>query len=313
LYAPVKTAGMTLLILGLDSLDADRVRHRYEFPELRLAESAKVDLEGLEGVEVHTQVIWPILLDGAHPHANTTESSRIETMSRMARSIGIPENVRRRVGTILDDLNVSDRVGREVKFEETFLARRDRSIPISVPGLGEMEIADLVRRELGKRLEGDARPPSLFWELCKAEHEIKRAATKTALDHADVVMTHFYALDAVQHLAQNNDETRVEAWYQQYAELVSEMLDLVDDGTVILLSDHGMEDGLHGPEGKGTYGYAASTASLGLADGMAITDLHDALVDAIEQVDSSIEREPRDHEHDDMAERRQHLRDLGYM
>jgi hypothetical protein len=312
---------MKVAILGLDSLDADRVRDRYDFDALRLAESAKLDLEGLTGAEVHTKIIWPILLDGNHPNHGDAEVSTPQRLSRLARSVGLPEGVRQRLGSLFDEIRVFDETGRSLTVADSFLAAADTPAAISVPGLSEMTVATEVRSALsGQMRAGSIQPTRGFWHACEVEHEVKRAATLAALDETDVVMTHFYALDAVQHVAQNTDESRVEAWYRRYAALVEEVLDAVgDDGVVVLLSDHGMVDGVHGPDGKGAYAYAASSRPLGIDDGTPISEVPSVLRGLV--ADATAANDDRDADADDgrslgdesvAAERRQHLEDLGY-
>lgn len=309
---------MKVAILGLDSLDADRVRSRYDFPSLLLSERGKIDLEGLTGAEVHTKVIWPIMLDGNHPSHGEAEMSVAQRLSRLVQLFRVPEPVRQRLGSAFDDLPVFDGTGRDVALVDTFLGRTSSPAAISLPGISEMSVAEEVRRALSTELQHDKlRPSASFWRKCRLEHAVKRAATLAALEHTDVVMTHFYALDAVQHVAQDTDEERVEAWYGRYAELVDEVLNAVgDDGVVVVLSDHGMEDGVHGPAGKGAYAYAASSRELGFGDGTPVSDVAGILGRLVDEVP-----DPEESEADEAGpladravteDRREHLKDLGY-
>ena len=312
---------MKVAILGLDSLDVHRVRERYNLPALQLAEDAKLDLEGLTGAEVHTKIIWPILLDGNHPNHGDAEMTVAQRLSRLAHSVGLPEGVRQRLGTLFDEIRAFDEAGRTLTVGDSFLGAADVPAAISVPGLSEMTVAIEVRRALsGQMREESIRPTEQFWHACELEHEVKRAATLAALEETDVVMTHFYALDAVQHVAQGTDEARVEAWYRRYADVVDEVCEVVgDDGVVVLLSDHGMVDGVHGPEGKGAYAYAASSRPLGFADGTPISEVPAVLRELVEEATAANAGPTTESDEGESlgdegvaAERRQHLEDLGY-
>ena len=310
---------MKTAILGFDSLDADRVRKRYDFPSLRLAENAKLDLEGLTGAEVHTKIIWPIFLDGKHPNHGDAEMSVAQRLSRIVDTIGVPSGVRERLGQLFDEVRVFDETGRTLTLPESFLGAADVPAAISVPGLSEMTVETELNRALSQQVRATSIEPNrTFWRTCDLEFEVKRAATFAALDETDVVMTQFHALDTVQHVAQGTAEDRDEAWYRRYADLVDEVRGIVgDDGVVVLLSDHGMVDGVHGPEGKGAYAYAASSRPLGFEDGMPISEVSSVLRGLVEETTAAnATGDSRDGEslgdESIAAERRQHLEDLGY-
>lgn len=318
-----------LIVLGLDSLDFNRIQD-YRTPALDgLAELRYLNTPDRLGPgELKTQLLWPSLLCGVHPLTRFSSYYGDEAKEVSTWNNPLLNNP---IAAFSENL-FSNRLSREhkeylkrllqftgtereseteeaVRSESSLYTAAESPNLISIPGVNE----DPVNRDLKQMLV-----PGDNYELDVTPTEFERAGwradsdrlirTLTAIDsrEPDFLMTHFYALDLVQHLWPQDDR-KLARWYGLYDDILSRVLASVDStDIVVVVSDHGMQrDGRHST--RAVFGCSESIWSKSKCNFQEFKPVLEELLSrhkaGEETVNESVEIEP---------ETASHLEDLGY-
>lgn len=327
---------MTLVVFGIDALDPELVDPE-DHPHLTLDAHGTVDsILSTVTDEPSTHELWPTIITGLPPERHGLQLERglnwenpiIDFGSSVATEL-LPDTVRSRIGSWL--LNNTDEAA--FRTPATYYKKNNiatifsdvSSKTIGIPnyvvnpdeedrehtlrkGLGDLFQHDPNKKEKHKHTSSD---PEEFYHLCLEMSMIRIARTRRALRRREYELVFGYTsgLDLVGHVSYNNPEMQKQA-YREMDEFVEELYnDLRPEDELVLISDHGLQDGIHTNEAM-----IASTSD-------AIVDRIDSLLDFRHDIEKELVNDQHQPEqsklkaHDEIAADnvQQHLEDLGYM
>ncbi|RKD98058.1 alkaline phosphatase family protein [Halopiger aswanensis] len=260
---------MTVVVLGIDALDPDLVDPD-EHPSLTLEGHKRINTINSASGEPSTHELWPTIITGLPPKKHgleledgvAWENPFLRVGSSIA-NILVPDEIQTRIGAWL--LNNTDQDAFRVESSyysengiDTVFDGRDAS-PIGIPNyVTDPDSEDRehqLRRSLGNLFERDlntesghvSSDPEAFYELCMEMAMIRIARVRRALrsQEYELVFGYTSGLDLIGHVAFDRPSMQM-AVYEELDQFVSELRgDLTDDDVLILVSDHGLQDGVH--------------------------------------------------------------------
>lgn len=327
---------MTVVVLGLDALDSDLV-DSVDHPNLTLDAHTPIETVLSSATdEPSTHELWPTIITGRHPDEHglqlesgiSWENPIIDLGSTLATTV-LPKNVRSILGAWL--LNNTDEVpfrtpvsyysqnGLSTLFDN--ISAKTIGIPNYVvnPDLNDREHE--LRGNLGDLFQHDpteetkhkhsSSNPREFYQLCLEMSMIRIARTRRAVRQKEYELIFGYTsgLDLVGHIAYENPALQMRA-YEEMDEFVGELRkDLRADDELVLISDHGLQDGVHTNEAM-----VASTDAKIVERIDSVLDfrrvIEDELADGTHRPQSDALDIKDSIESDDVQ---QQLKDLGYM
>lgn len=325
---------MTLVVLGLDALDHDLVDAEAH-PNLTLARHRAIDTIVSSAGEPSTHELWPTIITGLSPaeHGLTLDDGVawgnpfLETASDVADRL-VPQRLQTRIGAWLLTNTSAD----AFRTPASYYAENDlstvfdgtESLAIGIPNYvtdpGEEDREHRLRRKMGKLFERDleakgghaSADPAEFYEWCLEMLMVRIARVRRGLRSRryELVFGYTSALDLVGHVAYDVPELQTRA-YEETNQFVGELAaDLADGDELLVLSDHGLQDGMHTEE--------AMVAGTDPEMVEAIDSVLDVRGAVEEELASGIHApEPSESPGPETAGRseevEQQLRDLGYM
>ena len=327
---------MTLVVLGLDALDPGLVDPDAH-PNLTLDAHRAIDTIDSVAGEPSTHELWPTIITGLRPPQHGLElgdgvawgNPILEFGSDVADRL-LPDGLQSRLGAWLltntgtDAFRTPATYYPENGLSTVFDGRE--ALPVGVPNyVTDPDAEDRehrLRRNLGDLFERDpdavgghvSSAPREFYEQCLEMLMIRVARTRRGLRSGDYELVFGYTsgLDLVGHIAYEEPALRKRA-YAEADEFVGELRgDLAPDDELLLVSDHGLQDGVHTHEAM-----IAATSERLVAD-----------IDSVADVRAAIEAELGGSDHTpadpwagstgaDRGERstvvREQLEDLGYI
>jgi len=263
---------MTLVVLGLDALDHDLVDGEAH-PNLTLARHRAIDTIVSSAGEPSTHELWPTIITGLPPseHGLTLDDGVawgnpfLETASDVADWL-VPQRVQTRIGAWLLTNTSAD----AFRTPASYYAENDlstvfdgpESLAIGIPNYvtdpGEEDREHRLRRKMGKLFERDleakgghaSADPAEFYEWCLEMLMVRIARVRRGLRSRryELVFGYTSALDLVGHVAYDVPELQTRA-YEETNQFVGELADdLADGDELLVLSDHGLQDGMHTEE-----------------------------------------------------------------
>lgn len=325
---------MTLVVLGIDALDPDIVGQG-SYSNLTLDTYRGIDTIVSSMGEPSTHELWPTIITGMPPeeHGLVLEegvawSNPWIRLLRDSAGRFLPDSFRTKVGAWLLNQTEEDAFRMPASYysdnhlETVFTGRSSKAIgiPNFVVDPDDEDREHELRKNMGELFERDpgekgghtSDDPREFYELCMEMSMIRIARTRRALRSRsyELVFGYTSGLDLIGHVTYDLPELQKRA-YSEIDDFVGELRgDLEEDeDELLLVSDHGLQDGVHTKEAM-----------------VAGTDQE--MVDSIgsvSDVKSALDRELSDGEHEpessEMWERsvegedkvRDQLEDLGYM
>jgi predicted AlkP superfamily pyrophosphatase or phosphodiesterase len=324
---------MTLVVLGIDALDPDLVDPA-DHPDLTLASHRAIDTIVSRSGEPSTHELWPTIVTGLRPAEHglelddgvAWENPGLAALSSVA-DYTLPDDLQARLGawiltnTEADAFRVPATYYGDNDIETVFDGRDAAAIgvPNYVVDPDTEDREHQLRRHMGELFERDpdatgghrSADPVAFYEQCLEMAMIRIARTRRALrsrDH-ELVFGYTSGLDLIGHVSHSRPELQSGA-YDELDEFVGELrsdLRPVDD--LLLVSDHGLQDGLH-----------TEAAMVAGTDPETVADI-DGVLDVADAVDATLANgahvpEPRwapDDGAGHSEDVREQLEDLGYM
>jgi hypothetical protein len=263
---------MTVVVFGIDALDPGLVDPG-EHPNLTLdAHRAIETIQSVAG-EPSTHELWPTIITGLPPAEHglelddgvAWENPILRTGSTVADSV-LPDSVQTRVGAWLLNNTEEDAFRMPASYYEerglsTLLDGPTREA-IGVPNYvvdGDSEDREhQLRKEMGELFERDpeatggheSADPAAFYEQCMEMSMIRTARVRRALRSRahELVFGYTSGLDLIGHVSHDRPELQQQA-YDELDEFVGELRgDLRAGDELVLVSDHGLQDGLHTDE-----------------------------------------------------------------
>ena len=288
---------MTLAVLGVDALDPDLVGPD-EHPNLVLEAHRAIDTIVSHTGEPSTHELWPTIITGLEPadHGLVLEDDGVAwgnpvlAAGSRAADYLLPDGLQSRVGAWLLTNTDTD----AFRTPATYYADNDiptvfdgrEATPIGVPNYvvdpDSEDREHQLRRRLGDLFERDpdatgghrSSDPETFYEQCMEMAMIRVARTRRAVrgGRYELVFAYTSGLDLIGHVTYDRPTLQLGA-YAELDEFVGELrrdLDTEDD--LLLVSDHGLQDGVHTDEAM----VAATDPSL-VADVESVTDVRAAI------------------------------------
>ncbi|WP_225334128.1 alkaline phosphatase family protein [Halomicrobium urmianum] len=322
---------MVLVVLGIDALDPDLVDPSAH-PNLTLASHRAIDTIDSHAGEPSTHELWPTIITGLPPAEHglelddgvAWENPLLRHGSTLADAL-LPDVLQTRIGAWLltntgaDAFRTPATYYDEQGIETVFDGRNAK--PIGIPNyVVDPDAEDrehALRRSLGDLFERDPEAtgghrtsdPYEFYEQCMEMAMIRIARARRALRGADheLVFAYTSGLDLIGHVTYDLPDLQMEA-YAEVDEFVGELRDDLREGDELLLvSDHGLQNGVHTHEAM-----VAGTDPARVAEIESVLDVRDSVESGL--VGREHTRDSPQYEleagGDDV---KQQLEDLGYM
>lgn len=327
---------MTVVILGIDALDPDLVDPD-EHPNLILNDHRPIDTIESSTGEPSTHELWPTIITGLSPaeHGLTVEDDGVawgnpllEIGSSTADYL-LPDSLQTQLGAWLltntntDAFRIPKSYYSENNISTVFEGFRSATIgiPNYVVSPDTEDREHNLRRNLGNLFERDpdatsghkSADPYKFYEQCMEMAMVRIARARRGLRGGkyELVFAYTSGLDLIGHVTYDLPKLQRQA-YNELDEFVGELIeDLNDCDELLLVSDHGLQDGIH-----------TSQAMVSGTNPNTI-DRIDSVMDVRAAIEAALEK--GEHEPEDPRFRRkdsnsgnvqavrEQLEDLGYM
>jgi len=325
---------MTLVVFGIDALDPELVDPG-EHPNLALSAHRAVDTIVSASGEPSTHELWPTIITGLPPAEHglelddgvAWENPLVASLSTLA-DHALPDGLQTRLGawvltnTEADAFRAPATYYADHGIETVFDGREATAIgvPNYVVDPDAEDREHRLRRRMGELFERDpdatgghrSADPVAFYEQCLEMAMVRIARTRRALrsrEH-ELVFGYTSGLDLVGHVSHSRPGLQAGA-YDELAAFVGELRgDLRADDDLLLVSDHGLQDGLH-----------TETAMVAGTDPATVERI-DSVLDVADAIDAALSDgahvpEPRwtgtRSDAGDSEAVREQLEDLGYM
>ncbi|WP_256289031.1 alkaline phosphatase family protein [Halobellus inordinatus] len=260
---------MTLIVFGIDAMDPDLVepdRH----PHLTLDSHRSIETIISASGEPNTHELWPTIITGLHPDEHglviedgvAWDNQWLNLASDLAEGF-LPKSVRTKIGMWL--LNTTDQDA--FRTPATYYSEHNLStvfdgheataigVPNYVTDTDETDREHELRKSMGDLFERDpdatgghsSADPLAFYDQCVEMIMVRTARTRAAhySSQHELVFGYTSGLDLIGHITYDwpgLQETAYDVVDGAVADLVE---DLDDDDELLLVSDHGLQDGLH--------------------------------------------------------------------
>ena len=323
---------MTVVVFGIDALDPELVDPG-EHPNLTLdAHRAIETIQSVAG-EPSTHELWPTIITGLPPAEHglelddgvAWENPILRTGSTVADSV-LPDAVQTRLGAWLLNNTDEDAFRMPASYYEerglsTLLDGASRQA-IGVPnyvvdGDSEdrehqlrQEMSDLFERDPEAKGGHESADPAQFYEQCMEMSMIRTARVRRGLRSREYELVFGYTsgLDLIGHVSHDRPELQRQA-YDELDDIVGELRgDLRAGDELVLVSDHGLQDGLHTDEAM------IAATDPGVVDAVeSVLDVRAAIEGLLDEGDH--EPEQRDDRAGGLESEavREQLEDLGYV
>ncbi len=327
---------MTLVVFGIDALDPELVDVEAH-PHLTLGAHHGIDTIVSSSGSPSTHELWPTIITGLRPAEHelvlddgvTWENPLIATAKTIADYV-LPDRIQTKFGRWLLTNTGTD----AFRTPATYYAENDLptvfdgrdALTVGVPNyVTDPDSEDRehqLRRNLGDLFERDpdavgghvSSAPREFYEQCLEMLMIRVARTRRGLRSGEYELVFGYTsgLDLVGHVAYEEPRLQ-ERSYEEADAFVGELrADLGADDELLLVSDHGLQDGVHTHEAM-----VAGTSDRLVADIGSVTGVRAAIEAELDEHDhtptdpwTGSEVSGRGEQSDVVREQ---LEDLGYM
>lgn len=324
---------MTVVVLGIDALDIGLVRPD-QHHGLTLEHHSSIETIDSSAGEPSTHELWPTILTGLRPeeHGLTLddgvawEHPVLAVGSRVADRV-MPQRLQTRIGAWLlnntgqDAFRVPASYYGDRDISTVFDGREAKAIgvPNYVTEDDEEDREHRLRRRMGALFERDVEAkgghrsddPVAFYERCMEMSMVRIARVRRALRSREYELVFGYTsgLDLIGHVSYDLPALQERA-YDELDDFVGELWDdLAEDDELVLVSDHGLQDGVH------THEAMMSSTSEELVDAIgSVLDVRSAIDGLLEARDHQPEKPDYSGDGDgERGEVKDRLEDLGYM
>ena len=263
---------MTVVVFGIDALDPEIVSSS-DYPNLSLNSYKRIDTIISEAGEPSTHELWPTIITGLAPEDHglklnegvAWENPLLRWGSDIADYL-LPAELQTRLGAWLLNRTKADAFRTPATYYsenglQTVFDGREATtigIPNYVVNPNDEDREHQLRRSMGELFERAPEAqgghvsanPAEFYEQCMEMVMVRTARIRRALRSRqyELVFGYTSGLDLIGHVAYDLPELQRNA-YSETDEFVGEVRgDLESDDTLVLISDHGLQDGLHTDE-----------------------------------------------------------------
>ena len=323
---------MTIVVFGVDALDPDLVDPG-EHPHLTLDAHLSIETIVSSSGGPSTHELWPTIITGLPPREHglvlddgvTWENPIIAAASSFADYI-LTDSLRTRLGGWLLTNSDADAFRTPASYyadngiETVFDSCKATAIgiPNYVVDPDTEDREHQLRRHMGDLFERDSEAkgghrsadPVAFYEQCMEMAMIRIARVRRALRERkyELVFGYTSGLDLIGHVSHSRPELQQRA-YDELNEFVGELRsDLNEDDELVVVSDHGLQEGLHTEEAM----IAATDPTL-VNQVSSVLDVRAAIEDELRTNNHAPTSKREQTTVNDSEDVRQQLEDLGYM
>lgn len=324
---------MTVVVFGIDALDLDLVDTE-EHPNLTLEAHGAIETINSNAGEPSTHELWPTIITGLRPedHGLVLDNgvaweNPLLRFASIAGNYVLPNRIQTRLGAWLlnntaeDAFRAPSSYYKENDLTTVFDGRVAKAIgiPNYVVDPDTEDREHQLRRNMGELFERDpdavggheSADPVTFYEQCMEMVMIRTARVRRALRSRqyELVFGYTSGLDLIGHVTHDRKDLHRGA-YDELNDFVGELRDdLAPTDQLVLVSDHGLQDGLHTEEAM-----IASTDPDVLDSVCSVTDVRAAIQSMLDTRDHSpSHRWEQSDEGIASREVQEQLEDLGYM
>ena len=260
---------MTLVVLGIDALDPDLI-NTDEHPHLTLNANQPIETIISSSGEPSTHELWPTIITGLLPENHglllndgvSWENPLLSKLSSISDYM-LPDTIQTQVGNWLLTNTGADAFQTPATYYtdndiETVFDNRE-SIAIGIPNYvvnpDTEDREHQLRRDMGDLFERDtdakgghrSADSETFYEQCleMAMTRIARVRRGIRGRQYELVFGYTSGLDLIGHVSHDRPDIQQRA-YKEINHFVGELVgDLQEDDELVLVSDHGLQDGLH--------------------------------------------------------------------
>ncbi|WP_436910737.1 alkaline phosphatase family protein [Halosimplex marinum] len=323
---------MVLVVFGIDALDPELVDPDAH-PNLALEAHRSIDTIVSSAGEPSTHELWPTIITGLEPaeHGLTLEDDGIAwenpllSAGSRAADYLLPDALQTRIGAWLLTNTDADAFRTPAAYYEdngisTVFDGREATaigVPNYVVDPDTEDREHSLRRHMGELFERDpeatgghtSADPYAFYEQCLEMAMVRTARVRRGLrgGRYELVFGYTSGLDLVGHVTYDLPDLQRRA-YDELDEFVGELrADLGEGDDLLLVSDHGLQDGVHTEEAM-----IAGTDPEIVESIESVLDVRGAVEAALDRTDHAgdVERGDFAAGGDDVKEQ---LEDLGYM
>jgi predicted AlkP superfamily phosphohydrolase/phosphomutase len=324
---------MTVVVLGIDALDPDLVDSDTH-PNLVLDAHRPIEtIDSVEG-EPSTHELWPTIITGLEPdaHGLTLADDGVSwgnPLLEMGSSVAdylLPDALQTKIGAWLLTNTSADAFRMPATYYEdeglSTVFDGYESTAIGVPNyVVDPDTEDRehnLRRSLGDLFERDpdatgghaSSDPEAFYEQCMEMAMVRMARARRGLrgGRYELVFAYTSGLDLIGHVTYDLPALQ-RAAYDELDEFVGELRgDLGADDELLLVSDHGLQDGVHTHEAMVA---GTDPEMVGAID--SVLDVREAVEAALDGGDHEPSAQAGDFGDEGAAAVKSQLEDLGYM
>ena len=329
---------MTVVVLGIDALDPDFLDDE-EYPNLCLNENRRIGtVLSSETGRPSTHELWPSIITGLPPEEHGLqlegglewENPVLNWGSRVSNFV-LPKQVQTKIGdwllsntdegTFRAPASYYEKNGLSTVFDD--VDAKPIGVPNYVTDPDDEDREHELRKNMGDLFQLDIEDktehrhttsdPGEFYELCMEMSMVRIARTRRALRSRkyELVFGYTSGLDLIGHVSYAEPGLQRRA-YEELNEFVGELRDdIEDDDELLLVSDHGLQEGEHTEEAA-----VAATDERLIEDIDTVLDVRDAVEVELRSNDHKPEGKTsrqRIGEGEKGREVKEHLEDLGYM
>jgi hypothetical protein len=297
-----------VLIIALDGLEHTQVTE--DMPHLLQAEHGTIDINVSPVV---TPLVWAAFLTGATENGVKILKFPYALDEKISRMIGV-----KRVATV-------NKFSSKLGLSNFFFTKEDLTLPtifelsadpiaVNIPSYNENPLYLDVRRKITFVLNGQFSEEEFTTRVWGLFHGEFAECLKRLEDDWELFMVHFFITDVIGHLCWDTPE-KLQACYRTIDACVDEIQRRVRDAVILILSDHGMQNGLHTRQG-----FYSVNEELHL-NTPKITDFYDILRDLLRHTTTYVNNEAPSqpvaeatgNPNNDKSQVIRHLRELGYV
>lgn len=323
---------MTVVVFGIDALDPDLVDPK-KHPSLTLEAHHAIETLVSASGEPSTHELWPTIISGLPPAEHglvlddgiAWENPVIAALSSVSDYV-LPDGLQTRLGgwlltnTEADAFRAPATYYRDNGIETVFDGWTSTAIgvPNYVVDTDTDDREHQLRRNMGELFERDpdatgghrSADPVAFYEQCLEMTMIRTARVRRALRSRkyELVFGYTSGLDLIGHVSHSRSELQAAA-YDELNEFVGELRDdLRAEDELVLVSDHGLQDGLHTDKAM-----IASTDPALIETVESVVDVRKAVETELQTQNHTSTPKHQTQDTEGSAEVRKQLEDLGYM
>jgi hypothetical protein len=324
---------MTLVVLGVDALDPELVDSDYH-PDLALSAHKSINTVISKGGAPSTHELWPTIITGLPPskHGLTLADDGVawgnpvlNAGSKLADYL-IPEVVQTKIGAWLLTHTTADAFQTPATYYDeqniTTLFDGKESVAIGIPNYvvnpDSEDREQVLRRNTGELFIRDpdatgghsSSNPYEFYERCleMSMVRIARVRRRVRSRQNELIFGYTSGLDLIGHVSYDLPELQQKA-YKELNDFVSELRDDLDgEDELVLVSDHGLQDGVHTDEAM-----IAATDPTVVSAVESVLDIRGALEELLKENDHTFTRSSKQQKNLESERVREQLEQLGYV